>query len=183
MSLAEHLAFLEGDAEVIAPQLLGMVITTRQNGIETSVRIDEVEAYRSSDPASHTFRGRTERNQPMFESAGHVYVYRSYGIHWCMNIVSGAEGDGQAVLLRGGVPLMGVDTMQARRGRDRDVANGPGKLCQALGIDGSFSGTRLGDRLWLSGSPGTATWSAGPRIGIAVARDVPWRFVAVPEAG
>lgn len=183
MSLPEPLAFLAGDADVIAPQLLGMVITTRQNRTETSVRIVEVEAYRSTDPASHTFRGRTERNKPMFEGAGHIYVYRSYGIHWCMNVVTGPRHDGQAVLLRGGVPIRGVDTMKARRRRDRDLANGPGKLSQALAIDGSFSGTRLGDRLWLSGSPGAVEWSAGPRVGISVATEVPWRFVAVEGDG
>lgn len=183
MNLADNLAFLTGDAEVIAPELLGMVISTREGGVETAVRIDEVEAYRSSDPASHTFRGMTERNKPMFGEAGGIYVYRSYGIHWCMNVVTGPSDDGQAVLLRGGIPIRGVDTIRSRRGRDRDLANGPGKLCQALAVDGGFSGTRLGERVWLEGSPGTAAWTAGPRIGISVATDVPWRFVAIGEPG
>lgn len=183
MNLPDNLAFLAGDAEIIAPKLLGMVIATRKSGVGTAVRIDEVEAYRSSDPASHTFRGMTERNKPMFDEAGSIYVYRSYGIHWCMNVVTGSADDGQAVLLRGGVPIRGVDTMRSRRGRDRDLATGPGKLCQALAVDGSLSGTRLGEHVWLTGSPGTAAWTAGPRVGISVATDVPWRFVAISEPG
>ena len=160
-----------------------MVLTTHEGGVETSVRIVVVEAYRATDPASHTYRGKTPRNSPMFESFGHVYVYRSYGIHWCANIVTGRADDGQGVLLRGGVPIVGVEHMAARRGRTRDLANGPGKLCQALGIDGSHSATMLGDRIWLTGEPGTLDWMAGPRIGISVAIDVPWRFVAVDDRG
>ena len=114
----------------------------------------------------------------MFKAPGAVYVYRSYGIHWCVNLVTGPSGSGQAVLIRAGEPVDGIDTMIRRRGRGDHLADGPGKLCQAMGIDGSFSGTRLGDLLDLQGEPDTRTWIATPRIGITVGVDVNLRFVA-----
>jgi DNA-3-methyladenine glycosylase len=174
--------WLMADADEVAPRLLGMVLTTRVDGDVTSVAITEAEAYLPDDPACHTFRGRTPRNAPMFEAAGVVYVYRSYGIHWCVNLVTGPIGSGQAVLVRAGEPRHGYETMVARRGRADHLADGPGKLCQALAIDGGFSGTKLGDRLELTGTPGERSWSTTPRIGISVATEAPLRFVATGAA-
>lgn len=119
----------------------------------------------------------------MFGPPGAVYVYRSYGIHWCVNIVTGAAGSGQAVLIRGAVPATGRETMIRRRGRADHLTDGPGKLCQAMGIDGSFSGTMLGDRLELAGDPGTRDWHVTPRIGISVATEAGLRFVATGRPG
>jgi DNA-3-methyladenine glycosylase len=144
------------------------------------IRIEEVEAYcGADDPASHAYRGRTDRTAPMFGPPGTVYVYRSYGIHWCVNIVVGAEDVAQAVLIRGGKVTRGIETAVERRGRSDHVADGPGKLTQALAIDGSMSGTELGDgpitlRLG-EGSP--LQHVTTPRIGISKATDRPWRFV------
>jgi DNA-3-methyladenine glycosylase len=170
--------WLAADADEVAPRLLGMVLTTRVDGVVTSMAITEVEAYLQDDPASHSFRGRTPRNAPMFEAPGVVYVYRSYGIHWCVNIVTGPIGSGQAVLIRGGVPLEGAEKMIERRGRRDHLLDGPGKLCQALAIDAGFDRSHLGERLELTGSPGSSPWSATTRIGISVARESPPRFVA-----
>ena len=168
-------SWLGASADEVAPRLLGMVLTTHVDDSVTSVEINETEAYLSDDPASHTFRGPTPRNTPMFGRAGGVYVYRSYGIHWCVNIVTGPAGSGE--------PVEGRATMVLRRGRSEHLTDGPGKLCQAMGIDGSFDGTMLGERLELSGEPGTRDWLVTPRIGISVAVDHPLRFVAVQGAG
>ena len=119
----------------------------------------------------------------MFGAPGGVYVYRSYGIHWCVNIVTGPAGSGEAVLIRGGAPIAGRKTMEERRGRADHLTDGPGKLCQALGIDGSFSGSMLGEDLDLTGEPGTRAFTITPRIGISVAVDQPLRFVAAQSAG
>ena len=175
--------WLGGPADEVAPRLLGMVLTTRVDGLVTSVEITETEGYLPDDPASHTFRGPTPRNAPMFGAPGGVYVHRSYGIHWCVNVVTGPVGSGEAVLIRGGEPTEGRATMMRRRGRADHLTDGPGKLCQALGIDGSFDGTRLGELLEISGVPGTRTWVATPRVGISVAVEHPLRFVASQDAG
>ena len=142
-------------------------------------RIIETEAYMSDDPASHSFRGPTPRNAVMFGPAGHLYVYRSYGIHWCSNVVSGADGDGQAVLIRAVDPVEGADEMLRRRGR-LPLADGPGKLCQAFSLDGEDDGADLvgGGPISIvdDGRPLPAKPIAGPRIGITKAVDTPWRF-------
>ena len=139
----------------------------------------ETEAYAPDDPASHSYRGRTARNATMFGPPGHLYVYRSYGVHWCANIVCGEDGVGSAVLLRALEPTMGVDEMRARRRRD-DISllcAGPGRLCQALGISGEHDGLAL-DRepLAVYAPIEAAEIVAGPRIGITQARDQPWRY-------
>ncbi len=149
--------------------------------IVVSGRIIETEAYTADDPASHSFRGRTVRNATMFGPAGRLYVYLSYGIHRCANVVTGLDGDGQAVLLRAIEPLEGIETMKHRRGRE-PIADGPGKLCQALGI------TLADDGVGVHGSgririvdDGVSTPSdpvVGPRIGISRGVDRPWRFRA-----
>jgi DNA-3-methyladenine glycosylase len=147
-------------------------------------RIVEVEAYAgAADPASHAFRGRTARNATMFGPPGHLYVYFSYGMHWCCNPVCGDDGEGVAVLLRALEPLAGLDEMRAARGavRDRDLCRGPARLCQALGITRDLDGADLvtGDRGVLiadDGTPPPADPGVGPRVGITRAADVPWRF-------
>ncbi|MEA2023037.1 MAG: DNA-3-methyladenine glycosylase [Actinomycetota bacterium] len=173
---------LAGDVLSVARGLLGCRLVTDLNGTATEVAIDDVEAYGGADdPASHAYRGRTKRNDSMFREPGTLYVYRSYGVHWCANIVTGLEGEPSAVLLRGGVPVAGIDTMKSRRGRADHLTDGPGKLCSALGITGEHDGTSLIDgpvRLVSDGLPHTAMIDAGPRIGITKATDRPWRFVA-----
>ena len=117
----------------------------------------------------------------MFEGAGTLYVYRSYGVHWCANIVTGPPGSGEAVLFRGGVPLRGADVMIRRRGRTAPLAIGPGNLCHALAIDAGHDGTSvLRGPAALAGCP-SARVLATPRVGISVATDNPWRFVATPR--
>ncbi len=136
------------------------------------------------DLASHSFNGITPRNAVMFGPPGRLYVYLSYGIHCCVNIVTGLDGDGQAVLLRAVVPVEGLDVIRSRRrGRaDRDLANGPGKLCEALGITLADNGVSVTDlsspiRIIGDGTPPTEV-IVGPRVGITKAVDTPWRFRA-----
>lgn len=171
---------LSNDVLHAARGLLGARIRTEMNGEITEVVLDEVEAYAGfDDPASHAYRGETKRNRAMFGAAGTLYVYRSYGIHWCMNIVVGEPGVPHAVLLRGGEPVEGVEIMRRRRGRADRVADGPGKLTQALGVTGDHDGSSVLDgpvRL-LPGKPAGAV-STTTRIGITKAADRPWRFVA-----
>jgi len=169
-------------AEVVAPELLNKILVV---GICTG-RIVEVEAYRQHDPASHSFRGRTQRNAAMFAPGGHLYVYFTYGMHHCANVVTGVAGDGQAVLLRAVVPLAGLDVLRPRRPaarRDADLANGPGKLCQAFALDRSFDGGDMcspAAPVWI-GADGTAPPvepRVTERIGIRVGVDLPWRWLA-----
>jgi DNA-3-methyladenine glycosylase len=141
--------------------------------------IVEVEAYAPDDPASHSFNGRTPRNSAMFGPPGTLYVYRSYGIHWCANVVCGPEGVGAAVLLRAAEPTHGIDEMRRRRGVDdlRRLCAGPGCLTQALGIAREHDGLPL-DRppFELRPAAGTADAVASPRIGITRAAERPWRY-------
>lgn len=147
-------------------------------------RIVETEAYEQDDPASHAFRGKTPRNAVMFGGAGHLYVYFTYGMHFCMNVVSGGTGEGAAVLLRAAEPLRGLTEMQASRGRTSvpELCSGPARLCQAFGIDRSFDGIDLvsGSDMWIAeGAPvASSSIAMGPRVGIRVGREVPWRFFA-----
>lgn len=174
--------FFARDALEVAPDLLNKVFAVGP----TAGRIVEVEAYRSDEPAAHTFRGKTPRNAVMFGPAGHLYVYFSYGMHHCANVVTGADGDGQAVLLRAILPVAGVDEMRARRPSgtpEARLADGPGKLCQALGLDLNDSGLDLcgpaSDRAWLGddGTPPPDQPVVTGRVGISKAVDLPWRFV------
>jgi len=174
-------ALLSGPVLEVAPRLLGLRLRTAIGGEATEVMLAEVEAYAGEhDPASHAFRGRTRRNGSMFGPPGTLYVYRSYGLHWCMNIVTGVEGVPHAVLLRGGVPLDGEPTMVTRRGRRDHIADGPGKLTQALGVSGELDGSSVldGPVVLLPGEPSPETTIlATPRIGVTKATDRPWRFV------
>jgi DNA-3-methyladenine glycosylase len=174
-------AFFERDAPVVAPELLGAVLVVG----EVAGRVTEVEAYTADDPASHSFRGPTRRNATMFGPPGFLYVYFTYGMHWCANVVTGRAGDGQAVLLRAVTPLVGIDVIRHRRaGRaDRDLTNGPAKLCQAFGLSGADDGRDLvtdpGLALVDDGSP-TSRMLITSRIGIRVGLDRPWRWVVAP---
>jgi DNA-3-methyladenine glycosylase len=146
-------------------------------------RIVECEAYQEDDPASHSYRGLTPRTAVMFGPPGHLYVYFSYGMHWCCNVVTGVDGEGSAVLLRAVEPVRGIERMRALRGGvkdDRLLCAGPGRLTQAFGITKAHNGTDLtqGGELWIS--PGRRAGGdriqCGPRMGISVGRDRPWRF-------
>jgi DNA-3-methyladenine glycosylase len=169
---------LDGPVEEMAPTLLGGLL---QHG-EVVVRLTEVEAYDgASDPASHAFRGRTARTEVMFGPPGRLYVYFSYGMHWAANVVAGPEGRASGILLRAGEVVEGVHLARSRRGaaRDRDLARGPGRLTQALGITADHKGfSVLGDgpvTLTLDPQPAAAI-SRGPRVGVSVEVERPWRF-------
>jgi DNA-3-methyladenine glycosylase len=171
-------SFFARPSQVVAPELLGCEF--RFAGL--SGRIDEVEAYGGADDAaSHAFRGLTARNRVMFGPPGHLYVYFIYGMYFCANIVTGPDGDGQAVLLRSVSPVCGLDTMRARRPtakNDRSLANGPGKLCAAFGITSVHDGLDLcrGDSgVWRSGGA-VGDAAASPRVGISKEVDRLWRW-------
>jgi DNA-3-methyladenine glycosylase len=178
--------FFAADSLDLAPRLLNKLMVTSDGRMG---RIIEVEAYRGEeDPASHAYRGPNTRNRVMFGPPGHLYVYMSYGIHWCANVVCGPEGQARAVLLRALAPLAGLDLMRSarwvaqRRQDDRDLCRGPGRLCQAMGIDRSFDGYDLaarGARLWLAGDgvEPPPVPLVGPRVGISTGQDLPWRFL------
>lgn len=162
-----------------AKLLLGATVRSHVGGDTVAVCLDEVEAYDGpNDPASHAYRGRTKRNAPMFERPGTLYVYRSYGLHWCMNVTVGPPGQPSAVLLRGGTIIEGRDTAIRRRGREDHLADGPGKLCQALAVTGHLSGTDPdGTHISIHLDPvDPKAIEATPRIGITKAADRPWRF-------
>ncbi|MEH1100775.1 DNA-3-methyladenine glycosylase [Micromonospora sp. CPCC 205561] len=169
----------------VAPAARGLLGCRLAAG-DVTVRITEVEAYAGTagDPASHAHRGRTPRNAVMFGPAGHAYVYFTYGMHWCMNVVTGPDGEASAVLLRAGEVVDGLDAARARRPavrRDVDLARGPARLCAALGIGRDAYGSwLLGDgpvRLRPAEAPVPAdAIAAGPRVGVTGAHDVPWRF-------
>ena len=168
--------FLSGDAPDIAPLLLNKLLV---HGACIG-RIIEVEAYREDDPASHTFRGRTKRNEVMFGPAGHLYVYFTYGKHFCANVVTGVQGSGAAVLLRAVEPVAGREIMSKRRHGRPQLADGPAKLCQAFGIDAQHNGADLlagaGPGLFDDETPPPGRPRMSARIGITQAVDVPWRW-------
>jgi DNA-3-methyladenine glycosylase len=177
--------FFARDALVVAPALLGKLLVREVDGMRLTGRIVEVEAYLGAeDAASHAYRGRTPRNASMFGPPGHAYVYLIYGIHHCLNVVTGPAGQAQAVLIRAIQPIEGLAAMRMMRGRAtmRHLTDGPGKLCQALRIDRSHDGHDLclGQALWLEDAPTpNAPILSSPRIGIrgdelALARA--WRY-------
>jgi len=157
-------------------------VRTLPDGTRLVGRIVEAEAYREDDPASHSFRGRTPRTDVMFGPPGHLYVYFTYGMHFCMNVVTGADGEGSAALLRAAEPLEGVAEMARRRRTDipRLLCAGPGRLCEAFGIGREHNGIDLVAGDVMSIQPGSpvpdAEVGVGPRVGVNVAVDQPWRF-------
>jgi DNA-3-methyladenine glycosylase len=159
----------------VAPELIGVQLLFAGVG----GTIVEVEAYDQEDPAAHGFGGKTARNAAMFGPPGHAYVYRSYGIHWCVNLVCEPEGVASAVLVRALEPTHGLEQLQARRGVDdlRLLCSGPGRLCQALGITREHDGLPL-DRppFELRARVGSVAIVTGPRIGITRAAERPWRY-------
>jgi len=179
--------FYRRDSRELAPLLLGKVLIVGRR----RARIVEVEAYAGTeDPGSHAYRGQTKRNAVMFGPPGHLYVYFTYGMHWCANVVCGPDGEAAAVLIRALAPTGGLDAMRSARPaarRDRDLCNGPAKLCQALGITGSDNGTDLlarsagrrspgAVRLLDDGTPPPRRPGRGTRIGIKEATEHRWRF-------
>jgi DNA-3-methyladenine glycosylase len=181
-------SFYARDARELAPALLNKLLVARDpSGAVLAARIVEVEAYRGSeDPASHAYRGMTRRNATMFGPPGHLYVYFTYGMHWCANVVAHERVAASAVLLRAAAPVEGVDVMWSRRAkarRERDLCSGPAKLCQAFGVTGAFDGTDLtvargalrivDDGVAPPGSP-----VVGRRIGISPGRgdELEWRY-------
>jgi DNA-3-methyladenine glycosylase len=178
--------FYQRDAREVAPELLNKLLVVGSR----SGRIVEVEAYAGSeDPGSHAHRGLTKRNAVMFGPPGHLYVYFTYGMHWCANAVCSPAGSATAVLLRALEPVSGLDEMRGLRSRgqkhplaDRDLCRGPARLCQALGIDGRANGVNLmtgdgGVRMVDDGTPPPATPVVTLRIGLTAGADLPWRFV------
>jgi DNA-3-methyladenine glycosylase len=160
----------------VAPALIGATLLV--DGVGGP--IVELEAYDYEDPAAHGYRGRTERNASMFGLPGHAYVYRSYGIHWCLNLVCEAEGVAEAVLVRALEPVRGVKTMESRRGLDhpRLLCAGPGRLCQALGVTGEHDGLALDEAPFELLAPDKPVEIVqAPRIGITKAADRPWRYL------
>jgi DNA-3-methyladenine glycosylase len=164
--------FFASSVHEVAPELIG--VTLLVDGV--GGRIVEVEAYDRDDPASHAYGGLTPRNASMFGPPGHAYVYRSYGVHWCLNIVCDSAS---AALVRALEPTQGLDEMRSRRGLDdpRLLCSGPGRLCQALGITGEHDGLPLdAPPFELSARPSEVELAVGKRIGITRAVERPWRY-------
>lgn len=176
--------FFDRPVEEVAPALLGQVLAHRTAEGEVAVRLTEVEAYAGpKDPASHSYRGRTARNAVMWGPPGHAYVYFTYGMHFCMNLVCGPDGTASAVLLRAGEIVDGLELARARRPRStvRDLARGPARLCQALAIDRAHNGLDACDpdsplRILAGDAVDPARVRTGPRVGVSAAKEVPWRF-------
>ena len=168
-------SFFDRSVHEVAPDLIGATLLF--NG--TGGVIVEVEAYHHTEPAAHSFNGKTERNAVMFGPPGFSYVYRSYGVHWCVNFVCEAEGSASAVLIRGLQPTHGVAAMKRRRGLDdeRLLCAGPGRLCEALGITHAHNGLRLDRPPFELRAPAERPEVAtGIRIGISKAAELPWRY-------
>jgi DNA-3-methyladenine glycosylase len=167
--------FFARSVHKVAPDLIGATLLL--NGV--GGRIVEVEAYHHTDPAAHSFNGKTERNAVMFGPPGVVYVYRSYGIHWCVNVVCEPEGSASAVLIRALEPIEGLQAMKRRRGlkEERLLCSGPGRLCEALGITHAHNGLPLDKPpLVLLPREDEPEIVTGVRIGITKAADLPWRY-------
>ena len=168
-------SFFDRSVHAVAPDLIGTTLLF--NGVGGI--IVEVEAYHHTEPAAHSFRGRTERNAVMFGPPGYIYVYRSYGIHWCVNFVCEAAGSASAVLIRAVEPTQGIATMRRRRGLSdlRLLCAGPGRVCEALAITGAHNGLAL-DQPPFELRPRSADVEviAGVRIGITKAAELPWRY-------
>lgn len=178
---AEISDILRADAPAVAPRLLGSLLVAEVDGTVVQLKIVETEAYDQTDAASHSYKGKTSRTEVMFGSAGRLYVYFTYGMHYCCNVVVGEEGHGAAVLIRAAEPLGPTAALSARRGgrSGSELTNGPAKLCQALGITAAMNGHDLArPPLELQILPPLQREEiiTTTRIGIREAREVPWRF-------
>ncbi|MDJ0839664.1 MAG: DNA-3-methyladenine glycosylase [Acidobacteriota bacterium] len=177
-------SFYSSPTLTVARNLIGKKLMRRYNGQILAGRIVEVEAYhQDGDRAAHSYKGRTQRNRVMFGPPGHLYVYFIYGMHFCMNVVTEAEGIGAAVLIRAVEPLEGLETMRKLRGRkikQRDLTSGPARCCRAFAVDRTHDGLSLtGSEIWLAeGEPEAGERiETSPRIGISKSADLPWRFI------
>jgi len=173
--------FLQQPAELVAPRLLGCELVRELDGQAIRCRIVEAEAYDQADAASHSYKGKTPRTEIMFGPADRLYVYFTYGMHYCCNVVTGPEGYGSAVLIRAVEPIEGQEIMKSYRNdiEGVSVSNGPAKLCQALMIDRALNGHDLRQpplRLVVRPALAKAEVMQATRIGISQAKDVPWRF-------
>ena len=167
--------FFARDVHAVARELIGATMLFKGVG----GRIVEVEAYHHTDPAAHSYNGQTRRNAVMFGPPGHAYVYRSYGIHWCVNFVCEEEGSASAVLIRAIEPTDGIAAMRRRRGlkEERLLCSGPGRVCEALGITGAHNALALDKPPFvLLPRQDDVPIATGPRIGITKAADLPWRY-------
>lgn len=178
--LTDSFVFLHDSAENAAKRLLGCELEREIDGVKVRVRIVETEAYDQTDAASHSYKGRTPRTDIMFGPPGHLYVYFTYGMHYCCNVVVGEEGYGAAALIRAVEPIEGEEIMHERRPNKEgiELLNGPAKLCQALDIDKKLNGHDLSReplRLLLRPQLGEGI-AATARIGISQAKEIPWRF-------
>ena len=171
---------LQGTASKVASRLLGCELVRKLNGTTLRGRIIETEAYDQTDAASHTFNGETPRNSVMFGEAGHLYVYFTYGMHYCCNVVTGPIGEGSAVLIRAIEPIEGEDIMLQNCLGRTSLADGPAKLCQTLAIDKTMNGHDLQKsplKLIINPPLPSETILPAPRIGISQAKDKLWRFI------
>jgi DNA-3-methyladenine glycosylase len=179
-------SFYARAADLVAPDLLGHRLVRRSsNGLRLAARIVEAEAYAPDDPASHAFRGQTPRNSCMFGEAGHLYVYFTYGMHFCMNAVTGRIGTGSAVLLRAGEPVEGIEAMAANRGRDGllELCSGPAKWTQAFGVGRDLNCADLvdGEDIWIERGSRPGEVAVGPRVGVTSGAEVDWRFMVAGD--
>lgn len=174
-------AFFARAAPLVAHDLIGKLLVATGDGL--MARLVEVEAYTQNDPACHAYGRRTPRLEPLYGPPGHAYVYFTYGMHWCPNISTGVNGVAEGCLLRAAEPLSGLAVMRDRRAcvKDRDLLRGPARLARAFGLDGTDSGKDLcaSGSLYLADDGCRPPVASGPRVGISVAADRPWRFVAV----
>ncbi len=177
----QWLRMLARNAPEVAPDLIGCRLISTIGNVVTGGRIVEAEAYTQDDPACHAYHGRRPRNLSLFGPSGHAYVYRSYGVHWCVNMVTGEEGIGQGVLIRALEPEVGIDIMRQRRGIEieRLLCSGPGRVGQALAITGDLDGSSVcGPYLYLYPPERSARRIARtPRIGVTLGAERLWRFV------
>jgi len=178
--LTDNFGVLDRSATEAAHRLLGCVLERNIDGHLARVKIVETEAYDQTDVASHSYRGETTRTKTMFGPPGHLYVYFTYGMHYCCNVVTGPEGTGAAVLIRAAEPLEGSDYMARRRMREGvDISNGPAKLCHALGIDMRLAGHDLHDeplRLIMKPQVAAQSITQTSRVGITKGINILWRF-------
>jgi DNA-3-methyladenine glycosylase len=170
----------------VAPDLLGHVLVrAHPSGVRLAARIIETEAYAQDDPASHSFIGQTPRNSSMFGGPGHLYVYFTYGMHFCMNVVTGRVGEGCAVLLRAGEPLEGLEMMAKLRERasPRDLCSGPARWCQAFAVDRDLDGVDLVEKaaIWIERGISPSGVVSGPRVGVKKGAERDWRFRPTPS--